>query len=89
MGNNFALISAYLIKQSYFKLSNDRFVDFFAHQNEKPKEFNQNEFIELRTIGFGSIFAISLMFDIEQERIFAIKKPNIIDFEIPKLTKRE
>lgn len=58
------------------------------NQNQ-TKIFKKDEFISLRLIGIGSIFAVDLVYHISTENIFALKKPNIITNETTKLINRE
>lgn len=85
-------ISGYLIKQSYSKLSKDRISEFYSNNNinsEYPKEWNENDYFELRQLGIGSLFSVYLIYVIEKEELLALKKPHMYDTEISKLYERE
>lgn len=86
-------ISGYLIKHSYLKLNKmDRFSEFKSNINintEYPKDWNEDDYFELREIGTGSIFIVHLIYEIERGELFALKKPHIFSEETDKLYKRE
>ena len=50
---------------------------------------DKEDYITIRHLGNGSIFMTSLVYHIEKEELFVIKKPYVKDDEIPKLSKRE
>ncbi|KAK8887072.1 hypothetical protein M9Y10_038108 [Tritrichomonas musculus] len=84
-------LSAYLITQSYSKINQNRFdnFSFFQKKNQKIENFDEDEYIILRTLGIGSIFKVELIYHIEKEELFALKVPHIIDDETNKLLERE
>lgn len=84
-------ISGYLIKQSYSKLNNDRLNKKCQKTIEKFDEnmIKDDNFINLRTVGIGSIFKTELMIDIVHERLFLFKIPHYEIDEITKLIQRE
>ena len=71
-------LSAYLIKESYFKNNEDRLFNFLSNIKEpkKSKIFNFNDFIYLRPIGNSATSTTSLYYHIESEKLFAIKMQN-------------
>ncbi|KAK8850202.1 hypothetical protein M9Y10_018326 [Tritrichomonas musculus] len=79
-------ISGYLIKKSYSKLNNKH---DFSEKKTNIKVFKIKDFIELRTIGFGSTFLATLVYHIENEEIFVIKKIYGNNPENEKLLQRE
>lgn len=85
-------ISGYLIKKSYFQISYNRIQNFISNEEEKssiPENINEDEYVELRRLGNGSIFAVCLLYHIEKVELRAIKKPNLFDEDISKLMERE
>lgn len=86
-------IFGYLLSKSYLKTKIDRTEKFFNNQdefsNKKIDEIDENEYVELKTLGNGSIFVVMLVYHIDKEELLAIKKPNLLDKEISKLTQRE
>ena len=81
-------ISGFLIKQSYEKLTKNRF-QYFNSNNSISEELNEDEYIELRIIGFGAVFKAILLYNFEKEELFCYKTANTFDNETPKLLKRE
>lgn len=65
--------------------------DFGQYKNiiSIPKSMDDDEYIEIRLVGIGSIFKATLIYHIEREELLIIKTPNTNDSEIPKLIKRE
>lgn len=53
-------ITGFLIKQSYEKLTKNRFRDFYSN-NSTPDKLNEDDYITLRVIGFGTIFKVELL----------------------------
>ncbi|KAK8898231.1 hypothetical protein M9Y10_000509 [Tritrichomonas musculus] len=83
-------ICGYLIKQSYLKLNTKRSENFsIDNKTYFNSTIHNDDYIILRQIDNGSIFAVYLIYHIEREELYALKKPNIYDDEIAKLTKRE
>ncbi|KAK8880742.1 hypothetical protein M9Y10_003429 [Tritrichomonas musculus] len=84
-------ISAYLIKKSYFNNAQKRVLYYSIIQElrYKIKTLNEDQYIELRTIGIGSSFTVILAYMIEYEQLIAIKKPNGMNDEHEKLINRE
>ena len=83
-------ITGYLIKQSYEKLNQIQ-NQFSSIENDVSefKEWNSDEYIELGAHGYGSSFYIELIYHIERNGLFVIKKPSGIDEkDIHKLTNR-
>ena len=60
--------------------------NFINYDESQPKIeseiINENEFIELREIGIGSVFYVKLIYHIEKRELFAIKRPYSINCEI-------
>ncbi|KAK8867178.1 hypothetical protein M9Y10_010154 [Tritrichomonas musculus] len=83
-----SIIAGFLIKQSYYKVNKNRIKDSTLKQHNLSY-INENDYIELRTIGTGSSSAVSLAYHIEKEELIAIKRPYILDPENEKLHKRE
>lgn len=81
-------ISGYLIKKSYLVKSKYRIEKFIEENNLSEEKIKENEYVELRIIGFGSSFICSLIYHIKQGQLYAIKKPYKQD-EAPKLIERE
>ena len=86
-------ISGYLIQKSYLKNRINR-IQNFINNYDSDKEIitetiNENDYIELRTVGYGSLFICNLIYHIKRGDLYVIKKPNINDEELPKLIKRE
>ena len=79
-------IIGYLIKQSYSKL---KCIEHLNEISDKTEIFKETDFIQLRNIGFGSSFQVILMYHIEKEELYAIKKPIGNNKEFQKLLKRE
>ena len=68
------------------------FTPFFIEYIEEspaPEIINNNEFIEIRNIGKGSLFTCVLIYHIKRESLYVIKKPYVQDIEISKLIERE
>lgn len=82
-------ITGFLIKQSYSKLSKNRFKDFNSKQNQNLTKKKIDEFIELRVLGIGSVSNVVLFYHIEKEELFAIKKLINAETEKEKLFDRE
>ena len=84
-------ISGYLIKKSYSKINQKRLKKFYSRLGKKDTKINydEDEFIILRKIGLGTFFITELVYNIEKEELFIIKKPLKLDPEIDKLMKRE
>ena len=97
----FPCISGYLIKQSYSKTKYNRLEEFNKNQNQSidPKKddehdqkeneedeiFDESDYIELRTIGSGSSFQTTLIYHINNQQFYVIKKP--LGFYIEEETK--
>ncbi|KAK8883485.1 hypothetical protein M9Y10_042577 [Tritrichomonas musculus] len=82
-------ISGYLIKESYTKLNKNRLIDFNnknENNHEESAKWDISNFIELRNI--ENSFC-SLVYHIEKEELFAIKKANPNDNESQLLNSRE
>ena len=84
-------LSGYLIKKSYLRHNKNRIENFISNleQEKIMEEINENDYVELRNVGFGSTFLCKLIFLIKSEELCVIKKPNIIDPENTKLIQRE
>lgn len=84
-------ISGYLIKQSYSKLNKNRFNDIHWRIKKSPtlEIWDKKKYIEIRTLGIGSLFIVILIYHIEKEEFFALKKPNAKSEEFTKLIERE
>ena len=81
-----------MIKEAYGKLNTNRLDDFVNkkfHSISPNKIIFEDEFIELRLNGNGSVFSAVLVYHIELEELFIVKRPNILSTEIPKLIQRE
>lgn len=92
-------ISAYLIKKSYLERKKYR-IEEFIHDAENKiinnfkedsqiEEMSEDDYVELRTVGTGSISQCILVYHITRGELYAVKKPYGTDSEIPKLTDRE
>lgn len=81
-------ISGYLIKQGYEKLNQDRFINFTPN-SQKVKNWTENDYLTIRTLGYGASFSVSLIFQIEKEEFYAIKRPYGVGSEEAKLINRE
>ena len=80
-------ISGYLIKESYFKLSENRIKKFFSEQNNFSKmNLDESEYIVLRYSSSGSTNFIYLIYHIREKKLFAFKRQSEI---ISELYKRE
>lgn len=87
-------IAAYMIIESYEKLSKnrlDKFTNFYQNVNtQTTKEtWTEDDYIELGNIGASTLSFIFWAYHIEKEELYAIKKPNTLDEDIPKLFERE
>ena len=84
-------ISGYLIKEGYFNLKQNRMNDIEDKQRIKTStnSIKPNEYVEIRTIGTGSQFTVTLILIIEKEILCALKKPLYNNQEVKKLIKRE
>ena len=84
-------ISGYLFTKSYLKSLKDRLndFDFDAKKIESTEYFNEDDYIELQSIGIGCFFQCILIYMIEREEICIIKKPILNEYEVPKLIERE
>lgn len=82
-------IFGYLIKKSYLKQIQNRVINFTYENSIKTRNFSNEDFIELKSIGIGSISIVSLAYHIENEELVSMKRPNIIDNEMEKLYLRE
>ena len=89
-------ISGYLIKEGYEKTNINRLDNFINFEKMlETKTFDsipiirEEEFIELRQIGSGTVFLVYLIYHIEREELFALKKSLLNDSEIEKLRERE
>ena len=82
-------IIGYLIKQSNFKLNTDREFKYNQSQNNSNinRIINEDEYINIYTIGNGSLFEVELIYLIKDEEFCLIKKPHVNDVEITKLMK--
>lgn len=87
-------ISGYLIKQSYEKTIKKR-LEGFSHFCEANDHYSMietwdiNDFISLRTLSSSSLSIVSLVYSIEKEELFAIKKRDQRQIEYHKLKERE
>ncbi|KAK8895450.1 hypothetical protein M9Y10_023914 [Tritrichomonas musculus] len=84
-------VSGYLIQKSYLKRSTNRIEKYILNltNNTTPKDIAEDEYVELREVGTGSIFKCVLIICIAQCELYVIKKPNIEDPDIERLVKRE
>ena len=84
-------ISSYAIYACYHMSNKDRYIKFGRKKKVKfsPRILNEENCIVLRNIGFGSLFAVELIYSIDYECFYAVKKKNCIDEEVEKLEKRE
>ena len=84
-------ISSYLILKSHQKLKKNRIQKYFMSFGEERiiDLYEEEEFIQLRLIGSGSIFMTFLYYFIEKEELFVIKKPYVQSDKIHDLMKRE
>ena len=77
------IISAYLIQKSYLSLKKNRLEHFIldydnvSNKNSMKKE----DFVELRTVGIGSISQCILIFNIKRCELYALKNGCLINFE--------
>ena len=82
-------ITGYLIKNSYIKLDKSLDVNFISYTNSLFKEIENGkevkpienfeedkDFITIRRINQGSLSNVELIYEIEKEELFLIKKPN-------------
>ena len=87
-------ISGYLIKHCYSKLNNNRLTQINSF-NEKARitsaieNFDEDEFIELREIGRTTSSIVFLIYHIEREELFVLKKFFTNNNEYSKLRNRE
>lgn len=81
-------ITGYLIQKSYIK-SQLKSLFHIEFQKFSDKTYDENDFIELRNIGLGSAFSVSLNYEIENCQLLAIKKPIGNNYEHEKLSTRE
>ncbi|KAK8892400.1 hypothetical protein M9Y10_029626 [Tritrichomonas musculus] len=81
----------YLLIKSYIGCKKYRIQNFIydLENDSKLETINQNEYIELRIIGKGSISQSVLIYHIKRGELYALKKAYSKDFEIPKLVQRE
>lgn len=86
-----SVIAAYLIKQGYVKLKKQVLNDFSLKfdKNLSKQKWNENDYIVLRNIGFGSSFIVELIYLIEKDELYALKKPYSYINEEEKLIERE
>lgn len=82
-------ISGYLIKESYAQTYENELDINDQNVSRSNKIFKENDYIELRLLGIGSIFKTYLIYLIPHKKLCVIKKPNIITTETEKLMKRE
>ena len=84
-------ISGYLIKKSYMKTKKNRIEQFIidSEMNLTPEIIDENEYVELRCIGIGSLFSCKLIYHIKREELYVIKANHEIDDDISKLAERE
>ncbi|KAK8840428.1 hypothetical protein M9Y10_030633 [Tritrichomonas musculus] len=70
-------IIRYLIENGYEKLRKDRVKNIIQnlYLNKPIKNVSNNNFIEIRHIGNGSSFQVFLVYSIEDEELYVIKKP--------------
>ncbi|KAK8837057.1 hypothetical protein M9Y10_037106 [Tritrichomonas musculus] len=83
-------ISGYLIKKSYSKLSTNRIQAFYQSDNNSSSVDIKDDdiYIRLHNIGFGSYGTVSLNYYINKEELFAKKMFNY-EYEGSKLYERE
>ena len=83
-------ISMYLLQKCYYDINSDRIDNFLSKENSSFVEeiFNEEDFIKLRYLGIGSSFISELVYHIEKEKLFVIKKITFND-EGDKLPNRE
>ena len=84
-------ISAYLIKKSYLQNKKYRIEKFIKSldENSSQETMNEQDYVELRSIGKGTIFECKLIYHIKRSELYAIKKPYQIHSENRKLLDRE
>lgn len=84
-------ILGYLIKKSYFQTQKYRIEKFILgiENDHKPETISENEYVELRNVGIGSLFICELIYHIKKGEIYVIKRPRSHDPENAKLIKRE
>ena len=83
-------IFGYLIKKSFIQNEKNRLYDFLnkiEEEKNKPKIFEENEFIFLDKLGLSETSIIQLYYHVESEKLFAIKKLHQKNLE--KLIQRE
>lgn len=70
-------ISAYLIQKCYMKKTKYRIQKYIQDLENKstPINISENEYVELRNIGMGSVFCTTLIFYIKRSELYVIKKP--------------
>lgn len=83
-------ITGYIIQEGISRLNNNHIQNIQKIQvNSQIASFQNDFLIEISLIGIGSTFATQLHYQIEMEKLIAIKKPHFEDEEIPKLMRRE
>ncbi|KAK8841493.1 hypothetical protein M9Y10_027112 [Tritrichomonas musculus] len=82
-------ISCYLIKQSYQKANFDRMKYFNKNFLHPVFQMKKDEYVEIRNIGIGSSSFVNLIYHIEEERFFALKRPKKYEINAPNLIERE
>lgn len=80
-------ITGYLIRESYDKINNNQKKIDFSLKNIEIKTWGSNDYIELRKLGQGSTSIVNLIYNIENESLFALIKP--IGEESEKLYSRQ
>ena len=84
-------ILGYLIKKSYFKTKRYRIEKFMQdiEDNYTPETISENEYVELRIVGIGSLFFCNLIYHIKKGELYVIKKPKSKNPDNAKLIERE
>ena len=73
-------MSTYFIKESYYKSNTNRITNFYSNKDKSTCErmINEEDYIELWLIGGGYASNVWLIYHIEDEKFYAIKKRNSI-----------
>ncbi|KAK8872009.1 hypothetical protein M9Y10_007763 [Tritrichomonas musculus] len=84
-------LTGYLIKESYSKLNNKSNFEISSQEDKSSliDTFNENDFIVLRSIGFGGTWVAKLIFHIDKEELFVMKHINTLHENEHQLFKRE
>ncbi|KAK8867142.1 hypothetical protein M9Y10_010116 [Tritrichomonas musculus] len=91
-------IALYLLKESYFKVGERRRMKKILNNFETVEKYDEsdpcetiidsNDFIELRVVGQGSMFAAILIYHIKRKQLMIVKKPCQKNHENTKLLNR-